>query len=89
VERVARRQAEGQLQPSNAKQARTSLASGQDHGEAVEELLITPESRCEKAMDEFLNAAHHPHKCCRKVVNVHFGNIDLRKCYLYSIRRLS
>ena len=89
VERAARRQAEGQLQPSNAKQAHTSLASGWDHGEAVEELLIAPESRCEKAMDEFLNTVHCPHKCRCKVVNVHFGNIDLCKCYLYSIRRLS
>ena len=33
----------------------------------------------EKAMDDFVNAESHPEKCHHKIVNNHFGNVNLHK----------
>lgn len=78
-----KRAADGHLQPSVAKQPCSSLDGGRDRGEVVEVLVpeIIAESRCEPAMDNFLNADRRPEKCRRKVVNNHFGNNDLRKSF--------
>jgi superfamily II DNA/RNA helicase len=80
-----KRAADGHLQPSVAKQPCSSLDGSRDRGEVVEVVVpeIATESRCEPAMDNFLNADRRPEKCRRKVVNNHFGNNDLCKSFLH------
>lgn len=82
AERIAKkRPAVGQLQPSASKRVYTQTDGSRAGDEAVEAAgpSILSESRCEKAMDDFINASRRHEKCRRKVVNRHFGNNDLRK----------
>lgn len=75
-----KRQADSQLQPSTSKRVCTSAADATRNDEVEEvEATIAPETRCEKAMDDFINAGQCEEKCRRRIVNIHFGNNDLRK----------
>jgi len=76
-----KRVADGHLQPSVVKQPCLSLDGSRGRGEVVEVVVpeIATESRCEPAMDKFLNADRRPEKCRRKVINNHFGNKDLHE----------
>ena len=80
-----KRRADGELQPSTSQRPRLSLNSHRPHTTASTTQVVDPETnqdlRCEKAMDDFINAERRPEKCRRRVVNNHFGNNDLRKSF--------
>ena len=75
-----KRQAVGQLQLAASKRPGASTAGAQSRDDVEEELR--PVLKCEKAMDDSINAGQRAEKCRRKVVNAHFGNNDLCKCLI-------
>jgi superfamily II DNA helicase RecQ len=76
-----KRQAEGQLQLSSSRRPGSSATNAQSRAEITEQSDpgSFEELRCEKAMDNFINAGRQAEKCRREVVNIHFGNNGLRE----------
>jgi hypothetical protein len=81
ADRAAKKgQADSQLQTSTLKCVCTSAANATGNDEVEEvEATIAPETHGEKAMDDFINVGQCEEKCHHKIVNIHFGNNDLRK----------
>ena len=76
-----KRQAEGPLQPSSSKRPGSSATGAQSRVEITEQSNpgSSEELRCEKAMDDFIDAGRRAEKCQREVVNIHFGNKGLHE----------
>lgn len=74
---LGKRTAMGQLQQLNTKRSRSSAVGAQTTDRNI---VDKPAGlQCEKAMDDFVNAESHLEKCCHKIVNNHFGNVNLHK----------
>lgn len=67
------------MQPSGSKHAHVGDQASVQVDRSITEEITEPELRCEKLMDSFINADRRDEKCCRKIINNHFGNNNLHE----------